>query len=233
MRRIALENRVESIAQACWAGCDTRPTFMPPDDWPQAFDLPARSTCRFTTRIGPGERGLLFRRGRFVRLLKPGAHRLWERLLGCRGRHIEVVDAGAGPFDHPFLQAILENADARASLVVLELSGPERALVWLDGRLAAVHGPGCHVYWNTGRDIVVERFGAGAGRLVHAKLEEVAAHPHASTWLEAVEVDGASVAGRINANGAAWLSPGRHLYWKGEPGAVHVTRQRRARLTSA
>jgi regulator of protease activity HflC (stomatin/prohibitin superfamily) len=174
---------------------------------------------RITTRIRTHERGLLFRHGDFVRLLGPGAYRLWERLWLSRRRRIEAVSTLTPRFTHPFTEAIVANEDARRSFLVLDLSQDERALVWIDGRLAAVHGPGRYAYWNSPPSpfkVEVERFSVASPRLEHPRLEAVMAHPDASAWIESVDVDqnhdvllfrSGELVGRLPA--------GTHAYWKG------------------
>ena len=176
MKRIAVRNHIDSISQTCWAGCDTRPTFVPPRSWEETLDLPRQPRVPFVTRIEPGERGLLFRGGRFVRILEPGTHRLWGALLGSTRARIEVVNAAAGRFDHPFIEAILQDESAGSLFIVVDLSAGEGAMVWIDGFLAALHGPGRSVYWNVSGTVAVERFNVQAARPAALKWRHTAAH---------------------------------------------------------
>jgi regulator of protease activity HflC (stomatin/prohibitin superfamily) len=174
---------------------------------------------RITTRIRTHERGLLFRHADFAQVLPPGAYRLWERLWGSRRRRIEPVSVLTGRFTHPAIDAVLASDAARAHFVVVDLAQHERALVWIDERLAAVHGPGRYVYWNSPPSphvVRVERFSTDAPRLEHQRLDAVVAHPEAAQWIESIDVDqhhdvllfrSGELIGR--------LAPGTHAFWKG------------------
>lgn len=157
MKRAPLRNHIESISQTCWAGCDTRPTFVPLREPTPPSDLPPHPRPRFVTRIAEGERGLLFRGGRFVRILGPGSYRIWDALLGSQTR-VEIVSAATGRFDHVFVEAILQDPKASEHFAVLELGAGEGAMVWIGDQLAALHGPGRYIYWNVAGDLTVERF---------------------------------------------------------------------------
>jgi regulator of protease activity HflC (stomatin/prohibitin superfamily) len=185
------------------------------------FDAPAsrRLSVTITYHIRKHERGLLFKHADFVRLLEPGAYRLWDRLAFPKRRHVETVSVLSNRFSHPFLESILADPKARESFVLVDLAQPERALVWIDGRLAALHGPGRYAYWNSPPSpfkIEVERFSIDSPRFVHARLEAVLAHADANTWIESIDVDqNHDVLLFRNGELIERLAPGKHAYWKG------------------
>src|SRR4051794_356926 len=118
------------------------------------------------------ERGLWFRDGDFLRLLLPGDHRTWSRMLnvlsfsGHRDR-IQVVDASAVKFEHPMLEQLLKEPTLRESLLVVENSDTQRALVWKDGRIFAIVGPGQHAFWKGIADLKVEQYDIDSFRFTH------------------------------------------------------------------
>ena len=98
-----------------------------------------------TVRIRSYERGLLFRDGEFIRpLTGPRKVRipLWQR----RRTQITVIDATKTKFEHPMLDILLQNSELRSMLAVLDLTDTHRALVWRDGRIFAIVGPGTHAF---------------------------------------------------------------------------------------
>ena len=89
------------------------------------------------------ERGLLYRDGDFVGLLAPGRHVTWS-LTGLR---VQAVSLRHAELVHADLDVILQKLGEHPELRVIELRDHERALVWVDGRFYAVHGPGRYAYW--------------------------------------------------------------------------------------
>jgi regulator of protease activity HflC (stomatin/prohibitin superfamily) len=175
-----------------------------------------------TVRIKQHERGLWFRHGDFQRVLAPGAHRFWGRLFNRTRDRVEVASMLGARFDHPLLEALVRNPGLRQELVVVELGETQRALVWRDGRLLAILGPGRVAYWKGTAEYQVETFDVGSLRFEHARLEAVLAHGSASTWLESIDVDPhAEVLLLVNGELSGRLSPGKHAFWKGA-GKVRV-----------
>lgn len=170
----------------------------------------------FTVRITQHQRGLAFRYGDFRGLLGPGTYRLWSRLFSRKRSTIEVIDTLETRFEHKLLDVLLQHADMREALEVVELADNERALVWKDGRLLAVLGPGRHAFWKTPYSLRVERFDAGALRFEHKQLDAVLAHPESRRYFEGIDVEAHEVVllyhnGRLIEK----LREGRHVFWKG------------------
>ena len=102
---------------------------------------------RVRVRVRKHERGLLFRRGDFHRLLKPGTYLRWNPL---RDR-IELADTLATRFEHRLLDMMITNPELRAELEIVELNDFQRALIWIpalgrntDGTVDVA--PGADVY---------------------------------------------------------------------------------------
>jgi regulator of protease activity HflC (stomatin/prohibitin superfamily) len=180
------------------------------------FDIRKEIVIMYTkTHIRKHERGLLFRHGDFVRLLAPGTYRIpvWNALSDC----IEVVDTLKTRFEHALLDVLLNSADLREALLVLDLSDSQRALVWKDGRLFQIVGPGRHAYWKAGaQQLDVETFDIEAFRFAHAKLASILQHADAAKWLDGVQVDEGAVS-LLYRGGVLIdrLGQGLHVYWKG------------------
>ncbi len=166
------------------------------------------------TRIKSYERGLRFRYGEFVSLLGPGKYRLWSRLCSATRDRIDVVNMLSTRFEHPILDVLIQNRALRDALTIVELADNERALIWKDGRLAYILGPGRHAFWNEPYKLDVEVFDTNTLRFEHAKMEAIVSFPGSSKWLVGVDVaeyedtllikDGEIV---------EKLGKGRHVFW--------------------
>ncbi len=166
------------------------------------------------TRIKSYERGLLFCYGEFVQFLSPGKYRLWSRLWSRTRRRINVVSTLATKFEHPILDVLIKNQTLRDALTVVELADHERAVVWKDGRLGYILGPGRHAFWSEPYKLEVEVFDSNVLRFEHPKLEAIVSFEGSSKWLVGVDVADHEDAllikdGKI----VETLGKGRHVFW--------------------
>src|SRR5512137_363387 len=90
------------------------------------------------------ERGLYFRDRELRGVLRPGRHVLFDPLWQVR---VDVVSVREAFLVHPDLEVIARSGMLGEDAQVLDLKQNERALVWVDGRFAAILGPGVHVAW--------------------------------------------------------------------------------------
>jgi regulator of protease activity HflC (stomatin/prohibitin superfamily) len=166
--------------------------------------------------INQHQRGLWFRYGDLQRVLQPGTYRNWTWVLHPARDRVEVVDTLCTRFEHPRLEALLTNAQLAAELIVVDLADGQCALVWKDGRLLNVLGPGRYAYWKTPAQVVVETYTIEAFRFQHAKLQAVLSHPEAQRFLDGVMV-GADEDVLLFRDGVMIdrLTPGLHVFWKG------------------
>lgn len=165
------------------------------------------------------ERGLVFQDGAFSRLLQPGRHLLIDPL---RRTEIEKVSVRDPWLRHRNLDVIVRSGALEGQALVLDLKDHERALVWIDGRLEAVCGPGLSALWTVYRDVRVERIDSRPVRFEHPELPKVLAADSATKLLQAVPVAaGWTVLVFLDGRLADTLGPGLHAYWKGE-GDVRV-----------
>ena len=182
----------------------------------------------FTTRhIKKHERGLLFRDGDFVRLLRPGAYRLWK-LPFMASQKIEVANTLESRFAHPLLDVLLTDPAVQDELLVVDLADNERAIVWKDDRLAFLLGAGRHAMWLACGKLRVERFSIADFRFEHPRLAVILQHADALKYFEGVQVDsGQEVLLFRDGVMIGRLSEGLHVFWKGTGKVTWKTVDRR------
>lgn len=164
-----------------------------------------------TVYIRQHERGLVFAHGDFTKLLEPGRH--WP--VGP-GRCVEIVDTLKTRFEHPLLEVLVQHADLRAQLEVIELNDAQRAIVWKDGRAFAIVGPGLHAFWKTPATLLIEVYSIEASRFAHPKLQAILQLPEACKYLDGVQVTDHEVALLFH-DGVLieQLREGLHVFWRG------------------
>jgi len=165
------------------------------------------------------ERGLLFERGVFKRLLTPGRHVILDPL----GRKtVETVSVRQARFEHRDLEVIVRSGALAGQALVLDLKDHERALVWVDGRIESVRGPGLHVLWTAFHEVRAEVIDARPVRFEHRELPLILQAPGARVLLETAAV-AAGWVGLVFQDGrfAGTLPPGVHAFWRSE-GMVRV-----------
>lgn len=182
-------------------------------------------------RIRTHERGLRFKHGQIVGLLGPGTYRLWSRLWSSTRNRIDVVSTLSQRFNVPEWESFLTVPSVRDALHLVELTETQRALIWIDGRLFGVFGPGRYAFWKQPAKVEVETFDIDAVRFEHPRLEQVIAHPTASTWLEWVDpLNTHDVLLIRNGRVVEKLAPGRHAFWRGTGRQVIHTVDKRERI---
>ncbi len=174
-----------------------------------------------TTRVRQHERGLLFRYGDFVRLLPPGTHRFWGRLIDPQRAEVQVVSTLDTRFEHPMLDVLLQYPDVYAAVEVIENSDTQRAIVWKDQRVLCVLGPGRSAFWKTPGKVRVAQYDIESFRFDHRNVQAILQAADASRWLDGVKVDAGEVA-LLFRDGVLIdrLGEGLHVFWKG---TGHVT----------
>lgn len=166
-------------------------------------------------RIRKHELGLLFRYGDFRDVLRPGKYRLWSRLSSKARAQVEVVNTLDTRFEHKLLDVLVREPTLRDALTVVDLEDNQRALVWKDGRLAYIVGPGRHAFWRESSELTVEVFNVEALHFSHPKMDAVLKHADAPKWLAGLEVNEYETVlfsrdGQITNR----LGKGRYVYWK-------------------
>ncbi|MEX0775709.1 MAG: slipin family protein [Phycisphaeraceae bacterium] len=163
-------------------------------------------------RIRKHEVGLWFRHGDFKYVLGPGAYLVPRRLFGDK---VEVVSKLNTKFDHPLLDVLVREEQLASRLLVVDLKDNERALVWKDGRLGWILGPGRHTFWNEPYKLEVETFDVSVVKFEHAKIEAILGHPGGAKFLDGVRVEAHErvllfCEGKL----VEPLGPGMYVFWK-------------------
>jgi hypothetical protein len=93
----------------------------------------------------------------------------------------------------------------------------QRAIVWKDGRVLSILGPGLHAFWKTPAKLVVEIFDiAQEVRFAHARMQAILQAPEATKFLDGVAVtDHEQVLLYKDGVLIDRLGQGLHVFWKG------------------
>jgi regulator of protease activity HflC (stomatin/prohibitin superfamily) len=158
------------------------------------------------------ERGLLFREGEFLGVLKPGVHWRFDPLFKLRLDRVRPLNAW---LVHNELDLMVKSGRLGDEVLVADLKDHERGLLWIDGRYAAVLNTGVHAFWKSEREVRLEIIDARAMNLVHDDLPHIARSTGVEALLEVHNVTPGH-AGLWFRNGVyqETLGPGTHAFWK-------------------
>ncbi|HEX4962432.1 MAG TPA: slipin family protein [Thermoanaerobaculia bacterium] len=131
------------------------------------------------------ERGLLFHRGVFERLLMPGRNMIFDPL---GRRTVEKVSVRQVAFEHRDLEVIVRSGALEGQAQVLDLKDHERALVWVDGRVESVRGPGLHALWTAFHEVRTEVVDSRTVRFEHPELPLILKARNAQVLLETAAI---------------------------------------------
>ncbi len=164
-------------------------------------------------KIKAHERGLLWREGELVDVLRPGVHWYLDPLLKLR---LQVVTPRHPWLVHKDLDLIVKSGKLGSDAIAIDLKDHERALVWIDARFARILAPGLYVLWTTEHAVRVEIVDARAMQLVHAELPSIVRSEDACAMLEVLNVEPGH-AGVWFRDGAyqATLAPCAYAFWRG------------------
>jgi hypothetical protein len=107
--------------------------------------------------IAQSERALLWRQGRFVGILEPGV-RWVVQPFACIA--VQLYDLRVPEFEHPRLEELLTHARATMErhFQIVELGEREMGVVYKNGTLAGVLGPGRRqFYWKGPTEVRVQK----------------------------------------------------------------------------
>lgn len=168
-------------------------------------------------RIGRHERGLLRRRaGReYLGLLGPGVHWIWGFDRQVEAVNLESQLEVQPPLEGASLATYLEDEAFRQEVLVVDLKDEERGLLWVDGRLHALIGPGRRAFWTGLRAVRVEAFSVAELRFAHPLLDRIR-RADREGLLEHHEV-AAGHRGLLYVDNRfeEELGPGRYAFWSG------------------
>jgi regulator of protease activity HflC (stomatin/prohibitin superfamily) len=170
--------------------------------------------------IADHERGLLFRRDNFVRVLLPGVYRFVDP---ADRRHVDRYDLTSPVFEHPIEEFLVKtHPELREHLHVTLLGDRQVGLVYVDGKLADVLAPATRkIFWKGLHDVRVDVHDITADFAVARDLVSLLAHlrgverARLAAALEVTLVNDGHV-GLLLVDGVLLrrLAPGAHAFWK-------------------
>jgi hypothetical protein len=163
-------------------------------------------------KINAHERGLLFREGAFLGVLRPGAYWYFDPLLKLR---LDVASPRDPVIADKDLDLIVKSGKLAGEAIVADLKDHERGLVWIDGRFAHVLDSGLYAYWTTEHEVRIEVIDARPMRLVHPELPLIVKAKGVSDLMEVLHVAPGHAAMWFR-DGAyqATLAPGTYAFWR-------------------
>jgi regulator of protease activity HflC (stomatin/prohibitin superfamily) len=173
----------------------------------------ARWLFGLTETVKDGERALLSRDGRFVRVLGPGLHRLFDW-----AQHLSVetfkIAGSEIPYDRYATLADRDPQAAKENFTVAQTKGGEMAIVYFDGLPSQLLKPWMtRVFWRGVTKINVEIIDTGGDpRIAPELLQKLKGFPLESATQAVIE---AHETGMLFINGqfVEQLKPGRHAFW--------------------
>lgn len=160
------------------------------------------------------ERGLLYRDGRFERLLDPGRHRMLDPAGKLTAEIVKVVRAEL-PAERALLFEKTQPALAEKHLVIVQTAATEVAIVSFDGEPKHLVLPNTtRAFWKTLTQVDVEMIDTAADMRIskrHLDRIDIARVAVAiSATVEQHEAGLLSVDGKLEGR----LPPGRHAFWQ-------------------
>jgi regulator of protease activity HflC (stomatin/prohibitin superfamily) len=163
-------------------------------------------------RIREHERGLWFHDGEFRGVLRPGVHWLLDPLFRGTVQRVSVRDPW---LRHPRLDVMVRSGRLGEGVATADLQDHQRALAWVDGRFAAILGPGLHAWWTSFCDVRVVVLDARQVQLQHEQLTRILAADH-EEHLEALQVEpGQTGLVFLDGEPQGTLPPGTYAFWTG------------------
>ncbi|MAG55897.1 MAG: peptidase [Planctomycetes bacterium] len=162
------------------------------------------------------QRALRWVRGDIEGVLGPGTWRWrqWKRILRPGWERLEIVDTMQTRLIHPKIDVLVEHPEVRKDLLVIDLTDRQRALLWKDGRLFELLGPGRHAFWKSPYALAAEVLEITGGRFEHAQIDAILAHPASRQWFTVLQVPKSEITlvyqdGRLIDR----VEGGRYAYW--------------------
>ncbi|MGJ4787166.1 slipin family protein [Leptospira koniambonensis] len=162
------------------------------------------------TRILKHQRGLLFHRGDYKKLLLPGNH------FVSPFDFVKILDASL-PFTPDQRQNIyLEDAELKSQLEIFEVKDNEIVILYAEGIFKKVLEPGNHFYWKGLHNYTFQKFDLNQGEIPQNLDKNVLAKPELSKFVSAFTVEPHEIGGLfIEKIFSKLLEPGTYYFWKG------------------
>ena len=176
-------------------------------------------------RIKEHEVGLIFQDGQFQDLLTAGNHKIFDFWGRNQVRTVSTRDPWVTDSQ---LYTMVKSGKLEGHAVVLDLLDYQRALVWIDGRLSRLLGPGLYAYWLGGREVRTEVVDIRNVRFEHKELRAIFKLEGATQWLESCKVERDAVGVLfIDGKFTSVLEPGLYAFWKDTAEAKVVSQDMR------
>ncbi|MBL4771996.1 MAG: slipin family protein [Planctomycetes bacterium] len=164
----------------------------------------------FKTLIRIHEIGLRFQNGELRDILLPGKH------FNVPFTTVEIYDRLAVEFEHARMDALLENAQVRSMLEIVDLADNERGLVFKNGRLLYMLNPKRYTFWKQTDELTIETYDVNDIRFEHASLPRILSNPDAAKLLRAIRTDEQEqILIYNNGEFVEQFGPGTYAYWTG------------------
>lgn len=168
-------------------------------------------------RIQKDQRGLLYKKGEFLRVLAPGEHKIWSFF-----RYSYEIHDLDQPFKPPRnLNLYKEDSLLMEELHVVEVNDNQLVLHFTDGRLTTVLKPGQYVYWKPLTEhtfITVDLDNPRIGEKIDTNLlSHIKLTPHLFIFIVEPHEKGLLF---FDGQYQEILDPGKYYFWKS---GVYVT----------
>ena len=165
-------------------------------------------------RIAKHQIGLRFRAGDLAEVLVPGRYWVRSPAWGGMRDEVEIHDPEVGRLESERLPVLVRDERVAALVTVVDLADGERAIVWKDGRVSWVLGPGLHAFWKGPAKLRIERVDATSLRLETKNVDAVLAADAARRLLREVTVaEDHEVLVFRDGVLEARVTSGRYVYW--------------------
>lgn len=164
--------------------------------------------------IGQQERGMLWVDKQFTAVLEPGVHVVWKVRNNIA---IELIDVSNRLLATRYAEILADLPLLSGVTKTVRLKDFERALVWVDGRLAYILSNGTHLLWTILSPVELEVFNITEPAFEHAKLSRVLEIGSSKFFKEYSVPVGHVGLLYIDGKRTATLKPARYAFWLGGP----------------
>ena len=164
-------------------------------------------------KIRSYEMGLLFRDEEFERILPGGSYWFFDPFGKIR---VDIVSRRAPWLSLEKLDVVVKSGQLGEHATVFEVKDDERALVWIDGRFAAILTAGQYAYWMGFRKVSVEVVNVRNPRFEHADQKAIlrSQGQHGQFEIHSVPRDHVGIM-FIDGRYVETVSPGIYAFWRG------------------
>lgn len=170
------------------------------------------------TFIKKHERGLVFKKGDYVRQIGPGSH-----FTALPGIEVTILDTYKLFRITRGLSAFKADAELMKEMKLLDVPDGSIALHFADGHLQAVFGPGTYAYWNAAVEHTFQTVSLSSPRISPPLDPSILSDAGLKDYVQRFQID-AYQKGLLFFDGTfqGVITPGAHYFWKG-PVQVAVT----------